>query len=738
MGSSLHETLARLGLERREQALVDEGWDAEGIRLATEQDLIDSGLEAAEAQKLLRAVGGAEKGSAPSPSAPPATLEVGLAAALARAGLGHRAEMMLEAGWESAEDLKLAELEDLLATGLEKSEAERLKKEANNPTPAAAAPKRATAPASPQKPAEAKTTDGMQLPSQWVNPNPGVASSETRSKAVTRLLAEAACEQYIDLLFDAGWDDLQTLKLASWEELVYTGMKPGHAKRLVAAMHPASVGGGGEQSCSSGSAAGGGPPSPPEPVAKRGGGGAKEVLTGTDLNLAGILASHDLVLLDLYAPWCGHCQALEPEFASAAADVGGDDPATFVKVDVTANQQTAVAYGVKQLPTIKLIKGGDVVDDYAGQRAAHDIIEYIKQQAGRPAGASTNAGGGSARGAGEPQIVTRNGEERIYIPIDRSATAAAAAASGGGDADEKPAYSDDKKPAYNDDKKPAHNADKKQQTPTKQQAPKSGKRSPGPIKGGATQTRGKKKPTWAQMEKVGLDQLQPGRGYTLEQWVFEPQEHGNTPMVDAGALQIDFAIDVPGSNKRKKIVAGVDGAPEIARVLGLMAAPEKQTYFQGLADGKGFFRMDLVAQELGPRGAEIIAPNLGKMVRATGLKEIHFEFNNFGDEGAVTIAKALQGTEIRALHFSENQLSDDGIAALTPHLLQMPELSILFIGGNRFGDAGVRTLAEFAERSVSLSGIRVNNCYDDEGYYIEPSAGALRALDSVEGVELDR
>jgi hypothetical protein len=32
----------------------------------------------------------------------------------------------------------------------------------------------------------------------------------------------------------------------------------------------------------------------------------------------------------------------------------------------------------------------------------------------------------------------------------------------------------------------------------------------------------------------------------------------------------------------------------------------------------------------------------------------------------------------------------------------------------------------------------VNNCYDDEGYYIEPSAGALRALDSVEGVELDR
>ena len=143
-------------------------------------------------------------------------------------------------------------------------------------------------------------------------------------------------------------------------------------------------------------------------------------------------------------PQCGHT------FCKRC--IGGDDPAAFVKVDVTANQNTARTYGVTQLPTIKLVRGGEVVDDYGGQRSANDIIDYINQQAGRPAGASATAADAGSN-AGEPQIVTRNGEERVYIPINR----------GGDDAkpahndDAKPAYNDDKKPAYNDDKKPAHN-----------------------------------------------------------------------------------------------------------------------------------------------------------------------------------------------------------------------------------------------------------------------------------------
>lgn len=52
--------------------------------------------------------------------------------------------------------------------------------------------------------------------------------------------------------------------------------------------------------------------------------------------------------------------------------------------------------------------------------------------------------------------------------------------------------------------------------------------------------------------------------------------------------------------------------------------------------------------------------------------------------------------------------------------------------------AGVKALAQFAERSPSLTGIRVAGCYDDEGWFIEPSREAMLSLEGVEGVEVDR
>ena len=187
--AELHDLLGQLGLAAREQALSDEGWDAEGIQLATVQDLIDSGLELVEAQKLHRVLAG----EAEEP--PPAVLEVGLAAALARAGLGHRAQVLLEAGWESAEHLGLADLDDLVASGLERGEAERLQREVTGG--GAGSDSGSVMP------------EGRVMPTTWVNPKPGAPSGVARSKAVARLLENAACEQYADLLLEAGWDDLQ-------------------------------------------------------------------------------------------------------------------------------------------------------------------------------------------------------------------------------------------------------------------------------------------------------------------------------------------------------------------------------------------------------------------------------------------------------------------------------------------------------------------------------------------------
>ena len=54
---------------------------------------------------------------------------------------------------------------------------------------------------------------------------------------IARLLASVACEQYADALRERGWDDMETLKRASWLDLVNIGMKPGHARRFYAELH---------------------------------------------------------------------------------------------------------------------------------------------------------------------------------------------------------------------------------------------------------------------------------------------------------------------------------------------------------------------------------------------------------------------------------------------------------------------------------------------------------------------
>ena len=95
-------------------------------------------------------------------------------------------------------------------------------------------------------------------------------------------------------------------------------------------------------------------------------------------------------LLPCAAPWCGHCQALEPEFEAAALLAGGDDPATLAKIDVTANQASARKYGVTQLPTVKLFRDGEMADEYSGQRTSGAIVDYLRQQGGGGGG-----GGGS-------------------------------------------------------------------------------------------------------------------------------------------------------------------------------------------------------------------------------------------------------------------------------------------------------------------------------------------------------
>eukprot|EP01128_Nolandella_sp_AFSM9_P001898 TRINITY_DN122_c0_g1_i1.p1 TRINITY_DN122_c0_g1~~TRINITY_DN122_c0_g1_i1.p1 ORF type:complete len:388 (-),score=154.22 TRINITY_DN122_c0_g1_i1:120-1208(-) len=74
------------------------------------------------------------------------------------------------------------------------------------------------------------------------------------------------------------------------------------------------------------------------------------------------------VLVEFYAPWCGHCKQLAPEWEKAATRLNNVVPVG--KVDCTSNQNLCGKYGVKGYPTIKIFKDGKAQDYNSGRDAA--------------------------------------------------------------------------------------------------------------------------------------------------------------------------------------------------------------------------------------------------------------------------------------------------------------------------------------------------------------------------------
>ncbi|CAL9203793.1 unnamed protein product [Musa hybrid cultivar] len=105
-----------------------------------------------------------------------------------------------------------------------------------------------------------------------------------------------------------------------------------------------------------------------------------DVVVLTDGNFSDFLEKHRHVMVEFYAPWCGHCQALAPEYAAAATALRGED-VVLAKVDATEENELAQRFEVQGFPTVLFFVDG-VHRDYPGQRSRDAIVTWIKKKIG--------------------------------------------------------------------------------------------------------------------------------------------------------------------------------------------------------------------------------------------------------------------------------------------------------------------------------------------------------------------
>jgi len=98
--------------------------------------------------------------------------------------------------------------------------------------------------------------------------------------------------------------------------------------------------------------------------------------TVTDASFdAEVLQANEPVVVDFWAEWCGPCKMIAPVLEEIADEMNGK--VKIAKLNVDENQQTAMKYGVRSIPTLIMFKNGEPASTQVGAAPKGKLVDWI-------------------------------------------------------------------------------------------------------------------------------------------------------------------------------------------------------------------------------------------------------------------------------------------------------------------------------------------------------------------------